>query len=226
MKIVKFLVFGFNLLFLIFGAVLIGVGAYVQIQLKDYLDFIDLAGGSVNGPAIVLIVFGAITFVVAFFGCCGAIKENRCMVMIFAALISLILICELAGGIAAFVLKNKMAAGIKDAMETSLKQGSGNGTLAVWNSIQHDLQCCGVDGSSDWNRVDKPIPDACCADGKDCHTSKKYFDKGCYEGVENAIVSNIGYVAGAGVGLAVVEILGIILSCCLANAIKNEYEVA
>jgi len=62
----------------LFGAALVGLGIYVQVQLKDYLDFFS---SDVNGPAILLIVVGTITFVVAFFGCCGAFKENYCMVM-------------------------------------------------------------------------------------------------------------------------------------------------
>ena len=57
---------------------MVAVGAYVQYQMTDYLNFFDT---NVNGPAIVLIVVGLIIFVIAFFGCCGAIKENYCMVL-------------------------------------------------------------------------------------------------------------------------------------------------
>lgn len=64
-------------MFQVFGALLIGLGVYVQAELNQYLDFFE--AGVANGPAVVLITFGAITFVVAFFGCCGAIKENHCM---------------------------------------------------------------------------------------------------------------------------------------------------
>ena len=66
-------------MFQLFGGLLIGLGAYVAIELHKYLDFFEV--GVVNGPAIVLIVFGGITLIVAFFGCCGAYKENHCMIM-------------------------------------------------------------------------------------------------------------------------------------------------
>ena len=62
----------------LFGITMVAVGAYVQYQMTDYLNFFDT---NVNGPAIVLIVVGLIIFVIAFFGCCGAIKENYCMVL-------------------------------------------------------------------------------------------------------------------------------------------------
>jgi CD63 antigen len=32
------------------------------------------------GP-VLLVVVGITVFVVAFFGCCGAVKENHCMIM-------------------------------------------------------------------------------------------------------------------------------------------------
>jgi len=54
----------------ILGAVLIVIGAVVQ--------------ASVAGPlhvAIFVIIIGGIIFIVAFFGCCGAIKEIRCMLL-------------------------------------------------------------------------------------------------------------------------------------------------
>lgn len=62
----------------LFGIALIAVGAYVQSQLHEYLNFFDT---NVNGPAILLIVVGLVIFVISFFGCCGAIKENYCMVL-------------------------------------------------------------------------------------------------------------------------------------------------
>lgn len=34
---------------------------------------------TLNTSMIAIIVFGAIVFVIAFFGCCGAIKEDICM---------------------------------------------------------------------------------------------------------------------------------------------------
>jgi CD63 antigen len=35
----------------------------------------------ISAPAIVLIVIGAVIFIIAFFGCCGAIRESHCMIV-------------------------------------------------------------------------------------------------------------------------------------------------
>lgn len=57
---------------------MVAVGAYVQYEMTDFLNFFS---ANINGPAILLIIIGLVIFVIAFFGCCGAIKENYCMVL-------------------------------------------------------------------------------------------------------------------------------------------------
>ena len=61
------------------GIGLIVAGAIVQIKFKDYLTVI---GGQFGSAAALLIAVGAIIFIIAFFGCCGAWKENYICVMI------------------------------------------------------------------------------------------------------------------------------------------------
>jgi CD63 antigen len=64
--------------FQISGIIILAVGAIIQNFYSNYTDF--LHGKFFAGP-VLLIVVGVTVFVVAFFGCCGAIKENHCMIM-------------------------------------------------------------------------------------------------------------------------------------------------
>jgi CD63 antigen len=64
--------------FQISGIAILAVGAIIQNFYTNYSDF--LLGNFFVGP-VLLIVVGVIVFVVAFFGCCGAVKENHCMIM-------------------------------------------------------------------------------------------------------------------------------------------------
>jgi len=227
MKCVKYSVFLFNLLFLVFGALLIGLGVYVQAELNQYLDFFE--AGVANGPAVVLITFGAITFVVAFFGCCGAIKENHCMTITFAALIGLILICEFGGGIAAYVLKGDVNELVSDGMKDSMKRyHTSTGVAKTWDTIQKDLHCCGTNSPTDWIKLLQKIPASCtCERKEDCPggLTGTPFTEGCLPKFKDFVASNIGIIAGAGVGLAVVEIIGMLLACCLAKEVRsrNQY---
>jgi len=58
------------------GIALLGFGIYAEIQLGPYvtLSSVNYATGS-----RMLIAVGTIITVIAFFGCCGAWKENKCM---------------------------------------------------------------------------------------------------------------------------------------------------
>nr|XP_032641488.1 CD63 antigen [Chelonoidis abingdonii] len=85
MKCVKFLVFFFNFLFWLCGVALIVIGILVQIDLNKTLV---MSSASASGAPIVIIVVGVVIFFVSFFGCCGASKENYCMVTTFAILLT------------------------------------------------------------------------------------------------------------------------------------------
>ena len=79
----------FNLIFALVGLVLMGFGVFVQVEAKDYLNFL---GSNYTNTPVFIIILGAIIFVVAFFGCCGAIKENKCLMYTYGFLLFVILI--------------------------------------------------------------------------------------------------------------------------------------
>ena len=67
----------------VFGIVLIGVGAWTLIKFGDYVtltDSIPYATGSK-----VTIAAGCLIALISFMGCCGAWKENRCLLVIVSS---------------------------------------------------------------------------------------------------------------------------------------------
>ena len=86
---------------------------------------------------------GVVIFVVAFFGCCGAWHENTCMIYTYAAMLGLLLICEIGAGIAAFVLKGelkdvvaeKMVAGMKNYSKLNLKSSFLMKIVSNWTEL-------------------------------------------------------------------------------------------
>ncbi|GCB79064.1 hypothetical protein scyTo_0019486, partial [Scyliorhinus torazame] len=59
------------------GIALIVVGILVQTKVNGTLHITNVAA---SGAPIVIIIVGVVINFVAFFGCCGAWKENYCMV--------------------------------------------------------------------------------------------------------------------------------------------------
>ncbi|MCJ8741426.1 hypothetical protein PDJAM_G00070610 [Pangasius djambal] len=76
-KCVKILLFSFNFVFLLCGLAVIVVGVVVGATLSSLPESEQEAS---KGSSTVIIVVGVLIFFIAFFGCCGAWKENYCMV--------------------------------------------------------------------------------------------------------------------------------------------------
>ncbi|KAM9320770.1 CD63 antigen [Gastrophryne carolinensis] len=232
MKCVKYLIFLFNLLFWICGIALIALGIYVQIYLNKTLE---IKSASASGAPIVLIAVGVVIFFISFFGCCGAAKENYCMVTTFAVLLILIFLIEIAAAIAGYVLRNQVQDVYGQAYKANMKNY--NITKPATDSvdeIQKTFQCCGANNSSDWRdtaayKDTNFVPDSCCrVISKDCghnSTASNIYTTGCIDGIDTWVKKNVGIIAGVALGIAFFEILGIVFACCLMRGIRSGYEV-
>jgi len=221
MKCIKHLLFAFNLLFVLVGIALIVAGAVVQTQFKPYMTVL---GPTFSASAIVVIVVGAIIFLIAFLGCCGAYNEHSCMLASFATCLTIILIIEFAAAIAGFVLQNQVYDLVaKGLNSTLLSYKQNNDSKIVIDEIQREFECCGVDSPSDWHTkgdFNKPLlPDSCCRTTP-C-TDDNHYKQGCIDGFVGWCRRNVGIVAGVAIGICFVELLGIILSCCLCTRMKR-----
>jgi len=228
MKCVKLLLFAFNLIFVIAAIALIAVGAYVQIKLVDYYDFF---GNEYTGPGILLIVVGVFIFLIAFFGCMGALKENYCLTMSFAVLLAVVFIMMIAGGIAAYVMRNSIEKEVTSILSDAQKNFNlpgHEGVTKTWNKLQHEFACCGVKNSTEWPALlNGTYPASCCIDDTTCDTAKAADMKQtpCEDAFVNWLKDKVAIIGGVGVGLAFIMIVGVLFACCLARAIRKEYEV-
>jgi CD63 antigen len=72
-----------------------GLGAYVLVQSKNWDQIVQAP----DAGAILVVLVGLTTFVVAFFGCCGASNESQCMLSTYAMIVGLVFIVEVAAAI-------------------------------------------------------------------------------------------------------------------------------
>lgn len=61
------------------GILLIILGSLMISNIGDFANFSDAA--NTDTIPILIIVLGCVIFVISFFGCCGAIRENVCCTM-------------------------------------------------------------------------------------------------------------------------------------------------
>lgn len=229
MSCIKYLLFVFNFFFALSGIAIIVAGALVLADIDDYGHFLE---NETLAPPIVLIVAGVIVFLIAFLGCCGAIKESYNMLIAFAVLLMIIFIVELAVGIAGAVNKDTFTDELKTAMDTSRGHFQTNKLeRTAWTRLQSKLECCGTNGPDDWGNIN--VPESCCTyqtpneEDKYCRKSSdptKVYQEGCFKKLSMRIREGSIIVMGVGIGIALIELTGVVLACLLASAIKKENE--
>lgn len=239
MKCIKYLLFFFNLVFAFSGLLLIIVGGVVQGAYSQYLDFL---GDQFFNTPVFLIVVGCIIFFVAFFGCCGAIKENYCMTLTFAILLGIIFLMEIGAGIAAYHLKGQVNHLVETNMEKGMahyKKKNHEGVTQTWDIMQENIGCCGTTDYRDWANTTfsdgEDVPDSCClSDVTGCGmgvlrlnetlASMRIHTKGCFSIFSEQIKANVAAVGGAGIGIGFMQFVGMVFAFCLARSLRKEYE--
>ncbi|XP_012264113.1 CD63 antigen-like [Athalia rosae] len=228
MTCVKYLLFLFNLIFAITGIVFITVGAVILGLYKGYSNFVD---NWFFAAPVLMIVVGIIVFLVSFFGCCGAVKENHCMIITFSLLLLLIFALELGAGISGYMMRDEVGTMLEGRLDVTLKQYlSSKEAKDSWDIMQHDLNCCGISGPQDWSTVFKgnDLPETCCIEfdtNNKCDINAVGMrNEGCIKKLQTAIEDNAVILGGVGIGIALVQLIGVIFACCLARSIRREYE--
>lgn len=228
MKCVKMLVFVFNFIFFAIGCALLGIGVYLNVKYKDYVNVSDFNFISVANVAIAA---GVLIALIAFLGCCGAVQENKCMLLTFAIFLILIFILEIGAGIAAYVMRGKVEDKLKEQLNKRIPDEyyKEKGVRIAVDLVQNNFHCCGVENGPA-NYDPKDVPESCCKDEvKSCTSAKltitnkdNYVGIGCYTKVKNWIKKNLQLVGICGIVFAVVQIMGIMFSLCLYRAVSKE----
>jgi tetraspanin-33 len=113
----KYLIFLLNFLFWLLGGLLIGIGLYSGldkfqatglIKLDTYYDII-------LNISIVMVLSGAIVFIVSFCGCLGALRENTCLLKFYSLCLLIFFLCEMAVAIIAFIFPHTMNTVLEDS---------------------------------------------------------------------------------------------------------------
>merc|ERR1712233_70700 len=213
--------------FLVFagGVGLTALSIWLLVDPNSLLDLVDQIEGSEVPDAfndIIGVVSGALYFSLAigFLGCCGAAKKNKCMLNIFASIMVLLILAEIACVIVAFVyypqvdqfMKERVAAYNENATEPD----------DVFNKefvdqLQTNFECCGWETATEY---DQGVPDSCCADANDTNSAGECnpFDAGC----EDQLKKGTAIIGGVAAGCVVLEIFAL-MSACVIRKQDKEY---
>jgi len=167
------------------GVVVLGFGIFALTDGKDVAKLVDwgsVASGSDLKVALyttastVLVVVAILAIIVAFLGCCGAVKENRCLLFCYYILLLILFIGVIIGGTIAlsqslYIIRTPLLDSLTlyNPDKTSDEYVE---TTHAWDDIQEAYSCCGVDSYSDWATTNGTIfnagpgshrvPGSCC----------------------------------------------------------------
>ncbi|XP_029283875.1 tetraspanin-8 [Cottoperca gobio] len=208
-KCIKYLLFFFNLLFWISGCIILGVSIY----LKVHKDGNEITNESLPGIDL-MIAIGVIIMVLGFLGCCGAIRENRCMLLLFFISLLLIFILLLAAGILGAVEEKKVKEWMKERLAkfTPLSSQPEN-VKDDLEKLQRELKCCGlINGPSDW----KVVPDSCRCNATDTNCKPTgYYSEPCSDKIISLMEKHMEVVLGIAFAIAILLIFGMVFAMIL-----------
>ncbi|CAH1256924.1 CD151 [Branchiostoma lanceolatum] len=228
LQCIKYLLFAFNLIFWLAGAGLIGVGIYVMVAygVPDVLTLLSISELLLKGGAIGLIVVGSIVFIVGFLGCCGAIKENRCMLGTFFTLLLILFLAEIGVAIYAFVQRGQFFGLINTGVDTLSAVPYDSQDQAIKTLIdftQTYLKCCGMNATDNWS----PTPDscACAANAASSICTNGNYNTPCKTSITTFLEEKVMIVGGIGIAIGLTQLIGMIFACCLFQAKGKDGEI-
>lgn len=248
-KTMRNLTIFFNVMFLLAGAGILAVGVWVII---DFGSWANLFAGSSSVlfqyAAFAMIGLGSFIVIVAFLGCCGAWKENGCLLVTFAIILIILLMAEVAVMVLAFVYYTQIDALLGTSALASLTSvygstgATGTTVTNAWDLAHATFSCCGYNNGTDWtgsvydlsSTAAMPWPTSCCrttsgavVDQTQCLASSdsaySYANTGCVTALKRMINLYTPLIGGISAGVMLIQILAVAFACKL-NSKKNQVE--
>lgn len=228
----KYSMFIFNFLFWVCGSVILGVSIWIRVS-KDAQQELEIDSSLFAGVDL-LIAVGSIIMVLGFLGCCGAVKESRCMLLLFFIGLLLILILQITGGILGAVYRSEIEASLNKTLVESVHslQSSTEESKKFQETFQkfeRKNQCCGLlNGPADWGKnFNSPFGSKVCAcevKNPSCtmFQGRYIYKTPCGDVIIQYLEDHLLIIMGIAFGLAVIEILGLGFSMSLYCQIQRK----
>jgi len=229
------IVFGiFNFLVFLGGAALLGLGIWLHVHPETLYGFVDSTSELSNdtqataefnnvlyvldGAKYFAIAIGAFMVLMGCLGCFGAISKNKCILYLFAAIMVILFLAEVAVTILAFVKYPIFGNFMQDQFNKySIPAGNPDQkfTNNFVNTVQTGLTCCGWE-SVPTNQTD--VIQSCCDNFNNENDVTVCTLNTMYSEPCEADLKTVGYVIGGiAAGCAVLEILAMLCAIKIAR---------
>ncbi|KDR23711.1 CD151 antigen-like [Zootermopsis nevadensis] len=230
----KYVLHIFNVVFLLSGIGVLGVGIWTVAEKQHYVAL--LTNATYELAAWVLIVTGCLVFVVTVIGCLGVLRNNRFFILVYTFALLLIFLLEAMVGIMSFLYEPHVEEELRLNLNNTFVENyklDDKKTSAI-DQMQIEYKCCGANLFEDWQysywqkenlSEGLKVPNSCCKTitphcGKSDHPSNIHYT-GCRHRLAGEIRDHLIILSAVGLGICVLQIFGMIFSCCLYIKLKD-----
>ncbi|KAF2899182.1 hypothetical protein ILUMI_06995 [Ignelater luminosus] len=229
--LVKYILFLFNLLFVLGAIAFIALGVVFKLNIDEVTEALEKNNINFSIAPTLAIVVGCVVFVIAFFGCCGAIRESTCMLTTYAIILLTIFILQVALGVYAFLQykdsNEEIRRDISQELTKTFNKYNPNKNTEVEEAVdvlQSKLECCGPENPNFWNGkfTGNAAPSSCCpGEPADCRIGAGAYSEGCVPKLFSFLEDSVKIVGIVVIVIAAVELGGAIIALCLSSSIRN-----
>jgi len=218
----------------------------LQIHSLDLLTDWDV------DPSIIFMAVGSMMFVIAFFGCVGALRDNICLLKFFSISLVILFAVQVSAGVVGFVYKYKMGDTVVRRLQKSIAIAdyrNDDTFQKVVDYTQSTFKCCGFNSYQDWQSnpyfncsqlsVEAcSVPASCCkVDPYDSmcalavdtskHTNSSLAEEvihtiGCADVIGSWLRGHFGVLGAIGVGVGLVEIFCVALAVIVVCDVRRQ----
>ncbi|XP_062932720.1 tetraspanin-11 [Cynocephalus volans] len=236
----KYLLFVFNFFFWAGGVTVTAVGMWTLLEKSGYLGV--LASSTFAASAHILIFAGALVMATGFLGFGAIVREQKSCLSMYFCLLFVIFLVELVAGVLAHVYYQRLSDELKQHLNWTLTENYGQPRAteitASVDRLQQDFKCCGSNSSADWQHSTyilsqeaegRRVPDSCCKTvvarcGQRAHPSNIYkVEGGCLTKLEQFLANHLLLMGVVGIGVACLQICGMVLTCCLHRKLQRHF---
>jgi len=202
-KCLKVVLIVANLIFLIFGCILMGVGSYAyNYQLGV------LAGSS---APVGIVVLGVFIFFLSFLGCVSAWRESKFFLAVYFFFLALMTFLLLVVGIAVYAKQNQAA--------SYMTQGWMLADSSFRATLQNAFSCCGLNSFNETGTAVLPCPSSSYAYDQ---YNNLMWGRYCLPIIQSDFQSSFNTVGSTGIAFAFLMIVGLVFVCCLIRGIRQK----
>lgn len=226
----------FNTFFWISGAAFLFLGLASMFLRHQYVPLLETPLFALT--TYLFIGTGGLIAVMGVVGCVGTLQEIRGCLIFYAFMLMAVFMLETCVGVLAYMYEGAIHEELSRNLNVTInnKYHFDREITRAVDHMQTTFKCCGTSGISDWqysrwartNATDLVpascciSPNASCVQGPENVHPSIVNTEGCLEHLEDFLRIHLVVMGGVGLGLSILQLFGIIFSCCLAARVKAD----